>query len=407
MENEELDRLLAEYSTGGLSETDKKKLFTAALSDQELFDQLMEEDAIREAVELPGARNRLIDSLQEDLITAEKAMAAAPAGAPLLRMPSPAEPKPAPEPAPKPASPKSNWLAWAAGIGIVFVSGAITYMVPSLLDRGPTVKDIAKVVTGQDKDTKPFVEPPPPKAAAPKPIVEEPPKILADARKPAPIARPINIPLPSAPPPPAPAEPAIAAEKENKGPELSARARGERDRAVGAYRADEQPRQIAQAPPPPPSQQQQAPGSAPATVARRQASADTLSAGAGASAIGNVAKTGMVKAEEAREVKAKTVAAPPAVWRRGREGEWIRVPAEDTVNRTDVLVIRYTPAANTNIQLLDPAGRRLTAKSGRTGEELDLPIPATLLQRATQDSVTVSVTEGSRSTFFKILLRNP
>ena len=59
MEQEQLDRLLAHYATGGLTEVEKKALFTAALTDQNLFDRLMDEEALREAIELPGARQRL------------------------------------------------------------------------------------------------------------------------------------------------------------------------------------------------------------------------------------------------------------------------------------------------------------------------------------------------------------
>lgn len=393
MEHEELDRLLAEYATGGLSEEDKKTLFTAALADQELFEQLMEEDALREAIELPGARNRLIDSLQEDLVMAEKAMAGSAAAPSVLRMPSPAAPLPKPEPKPEPA--KSNWLAWAAGIGIVFVSGAITYVVGPLLGPAPTMKDIAQVYNGAPKDTKPFVQPPPPAAAPRKVIVEEPPKIIADARKPMSIPRPVSIPLPSTPPP---AEPVLP-KKEAEAPEVIRSARAERDRSSQSdvLRSDQQ-RMV---PLPAPAVQQQAPA-APATIARRQApGADNLSAGAGA--LGGVAKS-----EEAREAKAKSsMMVPPSIWRNTGDGVWVRVPAGDTASRTDSLSVRYTPRSFGAIALVDANGRRVAVKAGRIGEGLEFAIPTALLQSATGDSVTVSITEGSRSTFLKILLRNP
>ncbi len=142
MEREQLDRLLAEYATGGLSEAEKRKLFAAALHDQDLFDQLMEEDSLREAIDMPGARNRLIDSLQEEPVEAMAAMA--PAGGAVPRAKS------------APARLRQHlWLAWASGIAIVLVSGAISYVA---FDR-PLPKEIASVFTPRPAP-KEFVPPP-------------------------------------------------------------------------------------------------------------------------------------------------------------------------------------------------------------------------------------------------------
>ena len=360
MEREQLDRLLAEYSTGGLSEDDRKKLFTEALADQELFDQLTEEDALREAIEMPGARNRLIDSLREESVAAS-----------VLSMPSP--PKAA---APPPS--KSMWLAWAAGIGIVFVSGAVTYM----MFEGPPLKNLAQVYSEAPKDTKPFVPPPAPVQKPGKVMVEEPPKILAEKRAPLSIARQVNIPLPSAPPP---AEPAPANDKKSLEIVLSANA--ERDRAEFKFRADQQSQAVL----PPLSQQQ-----APAASARRQPAADIAVGSAGADA---------KKEEGARESKAKLAIAPLSLWRHAGDGVWIRVPAGDAVGRNDTIAVRYVPVSAATVALIDAAGRRVASKPGRVGEELELIVPPALLQRSAGGAIAFSISEGPRSTPLKIFLR--
>jgi len=354
MERGQLDRLLAEYSTGGLSEDDRKKLFTAALTDQELFDQLTEEDALREAIETPGARNRLIDSLREVSVAA-----------PVPRMASPKD-------GARPSRPM--WLAWAAGIGVVFVSGAVTYM----MFEGTSVKNLARVYSETPKDTKPFVPPPPPVQKPGKITVEEPPKILGEGRAPMSVARPVNIPLPGAPPPPA--EPAPPNYKKTLEVVLSANA--ERDRAEFKFRADEQSQVVQSSP----SQQQ-----APASSVRRQAAAD---------AAGSVAK-----AEGARESRVKLAIAPPSLWRRAGDGVWFRVPAGNAVGRNDTIAVRYVPASTATVALIDAAGRSVAGRPGRAGEELELIVPPALLQRSDGGAIDFSITEGPRSTPVKILLR--
>ena len=375
MEGELLNRLLAEYATGGLSEADKKKLFAAALADQDLFDQLVEEDSLREAIEMPGARNRLIDSLQDD-VTESKLAAAS-----VLRMPPPSSHKPV-------------WLAWAAGIGVVFVSGAITFM----MFEGTSLKDLAGV---KPQDTKPFVAPPARVEKPPKVSVEEPPKILAESRGPALLAEPVIIPLPSAPPPEA------VPAKDAKTDEIVFSARARRDGADFAFRANQQTAMPLVAP----SQQQPPP---PAAPPRRQAVADSVAVGAAAPASPGVAgyvaidsadKSSAAKEEAAREAKTKLAIAPISLWRRAGDGVWIRVPAGDAIGRNDSVALRYTPVTNATVALLDPAGRRVAGKPGRPGEELELVIPAALLQRAAGDSLTLTVTEGPRSTPLKILFR--
>lgn len=382
MERELLNRLLAEYATGGLSEADKKKLFAAALADQDLFDQLVEEDSLREAIELPGARNRLIDSLQDEVTESQLAAAS------VLRMPPPSAHKPV-------------WFAWAAGIGVVFVSGAITFM----MFEGTSLKDLAGV---KPQDAKPFVAPPARVEKPPKVSVEEPPKILAESRGPAPMAQPVIIPLPSAPPPEA------VPAKDARPAEIVLSARAERDRAISEFRANQQTTMPLVAP----SQQQAdavavggaASGSPAAPAfsggrAAKQSAAPASPGVAGYVAIASADKSSAAKEEAAREAKTKLATAPPSLWRRAGDGVWIRVPAGDAIGRNDSVALRYTPVTNATVALLDPAGRRVAGKPGRLGEELELVIPSALLQRAAGESLTLTVTEGPRSTPLKILFR--
>ena len=56
--------LLGRYSTGSLTADEQKRLFDAALDDQELFDELAREDEIKQMLAEPGVRDRLIRALE-------------------------------------------------------------------------------------------------------------------------------------------------------------------------------------------------------------------------------------------------------------------------------------------------------------------------------------------------------
>src|SRR5271154_1644932 len=56
--------LLGRYATGSLTAEEHKRLFDAALDDQELFEELAREDEMKELLAGPGVRDRLIHSLQ-------------------------------------------------------------------------------------------------------------------------------------------------------------------------------------------------------------------------------------------------------------------------------------------------------------------------------------------------------
>jgi hypothetical protein len=61
---EEVRKLIGGYATGSLSAAERKLLFEAALQDQELFDELAHEQELKELIETPGVRERLLSALQ-------------------------------------------------------------------------------------------------------------------------------------------------------------------------------------------------------------------------------------------------------------------------------------------------------------------------------------------------------
>ena len=63
MTRDEARKLLGGYATGSLSEAERNALFQAALEDQELFEELAGEQALKEVLDEPGARQRLIAAL--------------------------------------------------------------------------------------------------------------------------------------------------------------------------------------------------------------------------------------------------------------------------------------------------------------------------------------------------------
>jgi hypothetical protein len=60
---DEARQLLSGYATGSLTEQERQLLFDAALEDQELFEELADEHALKELIELPSAKQRLLAAL--------------------------------------------------------------------------------------------------------------------------------------------------------------------------------------------------------------------------------------------------------------------------------------------------------------------------------------------------------
>ncbi len=64
MTKDEARKFLGGYATGSLTEAERTALFQAALEDQELFDELAGEQVLKEVLDDPGARQRLIAALE-------------------------------------------------------------------------------------------------------------------------------------------------------------------------------------------------------------------------------------------------------------------------------------------------------------------------------------------------------
>ncbi|MGC9946497.1 MAG: hypothetical protein ABSF64_09040 [Bryobacteraceae bacterium] len=63
MSREDIQKLLGGYATDTLSEAERRALYAAALEDQELFDALAKEQALREVLQDPAARQQLMEAL--------------------------------------------------------------------------------------------------------------------------------------------------------------------------------------------------------------------------------------------------------------------------------------------------------------------------------------------------------
>jgi hypothetical protein len=63
MPSDDIRDLMGRYATGSLSVEEQKRLFDAALDDQELFDELAREQEMKMLLDEPGARDRLIHAL--------------------------------------------------------------------------------------------------------------------------------------------------------------------------------------------------------------------------------------------------------------------------------------------------------------------------------------------------------
>jgi hypothetical protein len=64
MTRDEARKLVGGYATGSLTEAERSALFEAALEDQELFDELAGEQVLKEVLDEPEARQRLLNALE-------------------------------------------------------------------------------------------------------------------------------------------------------------------------------------------------------------------------------------------------------------------------------------------------------------------------------------------------------
>jgi hypothetical protein len=174
MNPEDVRKLIGGYATGSLSEAERKLLFDAALDDQELFDELAGEQVLKEILDEPGARQRLLSALG--------------AGQKSIRAPWWSRPWP--------------WMGAAVTVAVAII---IVVAQRTPLPQPPP-QEIAQVL----KSAEPVAAPPPPPpaprpAAAPKAlrkVAPQAPSVDAIAETRADKA--VPQPLADAPPPPAP-----------------------------------------------------------------------------------------------------------------------------------------------------------------------------------------------------------
>jgi len=324
MNREHIERLLALYATDSLTDTERKELYAAALEDQALFDRMAEEDSIRELVAMPGAKARLIASLDEE--------------------------KPVAAPAPP-----IRWFAWASGLALVFVSGAISYL---WLERPSTPQETASV----RETPKPFTAHPA-VVKEPAPVVVDAPPAVGLRRQDTPLPAPMVTPLPSTPPPAPPAP----------------------------------------QPPPADSRERRAANEAPAGGKMREIA--TVTGEADLASKAKVAEQVVTSVDVAKATSGFRAAAPAAArpvkkeaqsqlsaWSRTGDGVWTRIPADFAIGRDSTVAVRYTPSVNGLYSLTNAAGSSLMSLSGRAGVELEFVLPQPALSNAQGDALQLTIT---------------
>lgn len=194
MRREDIRKLLGGYATGTLTAEERQALFEAALDDQELFDALAKEQPLRELLEDPAARARLLAALDDSPLPSLVGQAFSPANLlPRLR-------------------PLERWL-WGHAVGIAAVACFLTvggYVAWQFRDwRKPTlmaemgrqsVEAPDSALPGKHRAFDPGAATKKPAPAAM--VLPAPPPVPAPSR-----SAPVNLPLPRmapVPPPPPP-----------------------------------------------------------------------------------------------------------------------------------------------------------------------------------------------------------
>ena len=127
MNRDDVRKLIGGYATGTLTEAEREMLFAAALEDQELFDELAGEQAFKELLDTPGARERLLTAVA-----------------------------PAPEPR------RQSWWAWGA-VAAAAAAGLVLF----IATRAPTETAIEIATVTQETATRQEPAAPPAPQAAP------------------------------------------------------------------------------------------------------------------------------------------------------------------------------------------------------------------------------------------------
>lgn len=169
MNREEIEKLLGGYATDTLTDAERRTLFEAALSDQELFDKLAREQALRDLLQDPEARQYLLEALSE---------------------PARAE------------APRARWWFWQPSkLALAGSLAAGLIVVAVVLERpapAPPALQVAKALPPRvQEETVPGA--PPPSAEVPRPAVV--PRPMAVAPRTSAVPPPMTAPatVPSAP----------------------------------------------------------------------------------------------------------------------------------------------------------------------------------------------------------------
>jgi hypothetical protein len=202
---DEIQKLIGGYATGSLSESERRLLFDAALEDQELFDQLAHEQALKELLEEPGARQRLMTALGPEKrnrfvawpwAVAAAACMAVVMGVVMLRTPDKpreiaavtkpaeapapvvsrqdAEPAPTTPPVTTSAPPKQKAVGTAAPVAAENAPAPVTAVgppLPPIPPDPPKAEKSSVSVDGIQEVAVAPAPPPPPPPAQPKPAV--------------------------------------------------------------------------------------------------------------------------------------------------------------------------------------------------------------------------------------------
>jgi hypothetical protein len=161
MNRDDIQKLLGGYATGTLTPEERQALFEAALTDQELFDALAREEALREVLSDPVSRAQVLAAIDE--------------------VPAP-------------------WYRHWWRPMVVIATAALLVVGVAVYTRGPKPPQLAKVELPRFR---------PPAEAQSQPMLPAPPEL----RRESPVLKPLPIPLPAVKPPAPPtvAVPAAAA----------------------------------------------------------------------------------------------------------------------------------------------------------------------------------------------------
>src|ERR1700687_806372 len=116
MTNEEIRKLLGGYATNTLTDAERKVLFEAALDDQELFNAIQEEQALKDLLSDPISREQVRQALEK------------------------------PAPAKRATAWWSQWWAWGSAASAV-VAAILIVAVIRLNPPKPQTKEVASVTT--------------------------------------------------------------------------------------------------------------------------------------------------------------------------------------------------------------------------------------------------------------------